>query len=90
MTDEVINWYENELELNEGSKIRLFVRYGDGGSIPSFSLGIRLDEPNEIHSEYISENTTYFIEKSDAWYFENKNLYISLNESTYEPEFNVY
>lgn len=81
-------WYVDEMELQEGSSVRFFVRYGGHSPIQSgFSLGINLDQPVDPATSIKHEGITYFIEKNDEWYFDNHDLYIDFNDKTAEPAF---
>jgi len=87
ITREAAKWYKNELELNEDTDLRFFVRYGFGGHIPGFSLGINKDTPTDIFASSDLEGLTFFIENKDAWYFEGYDLHVSFNENIQEPKF---
>ena len=88
ITKQAADWYKQEYELTKQTYIRLFVRYGGvGGLIPGFSLGINIEEPDVVHSEKTIDDLTFFIEETDAWYFEGNNLNIIYNENKQEPEF---
>ncbi|WP_077326465.1 HesB/YadR/YfhF family protein [Virgibacillus siamensis] len=80
-------WYKREMEIEESAHVRFFVRYGFGGAIPGFSLGVGFDEPVSIHASCEAEGITFFIEEKDAWYFEANDLYVQLNHKLNEPEF---
>lgn len=91
ITNDAATWYKTELELDleaEQSYIRFFPRYGHGGHIPGFSMGINHDKPKKAYISTVVEDITFFIESDDAWYFEDINLNITLNEDRNEPEFN--
>lgn len=88
ITDEAVRWYKEELELSDPTYIRFHVRYGGiGGNIPGFSLGISLEEPSQIHTSIEKDFVTFYIEESDAWYFDNKDLIISFDKQINEPQF---
>lgn len=88
ITDKAVEWYENEYEITDMTQMRLFVRYGGiGGLIPGFSLGLSIETPNDIHAEKTINNLTFYIEKQDAWYFEDKDLFIDFNHDLQEPKF---
>lgn len=88
MTDGAISWYEKELEVEAGDAIRFFVRYGGvGGRIPGFSLGINLEQPNAVHTSTLKNGITYFIEETDAWYFDGHDLTVQIDEQLEEPQF---
>lgn len=88
MTDEAFSWYKTELDLNKQTSIRFFVRYGGiGGQVPGFSLGISEVEPENIHTSFSINGVTFYIEEDDVWYFEGKDLIITLDEELKEPRF---
>lgn len=88
ITDDATDWYERELEVKAGDSIRFFVRYGGvGGRIPGFSLGINLEQPNTVHASISINGITYYIEEADAWYFDENNLMVHLDEKLQEPQF---
>lgn len=88
ISDEAVEWYKEELELNEPTYVRFHVRYGGvAGNIPGFSLGLAIENPSQIHTSVEIDFITFYIEESDVWYFEDKNLVITLHEELNEPQF---
>jgi uncharacterized protein YneR len=88
ITDEAVDWYINEMELQKGTSIKFFVRYGGcGGVQPGLSLGVALDTPNEPIVKVESKGILFFVEEKDAWYFDQHNLHIEYNSVYNEVEF---
>ncbi|GGB31147.1 hypothetical protein GCM10011409_05650 [Lentibacillus populi] len=87
VTNDTAEWYKSEFDLQTPARLRYYVRYGFGGHIPGFSLGVRVDTPNEMYTSYQVDDLTFFIEAKDAWYFEEKDLFVKLNKAKNEPEF---
>lgn len=88
ITHEAAKWYKKELELDSGTHLRFYVRYGFGGYIPGFSLAIDYgNPPYEVHASSDVDGITFFIETKDAWYFDDKDLEVRINQQTQEPEF---
>lgn len=88
ISDEVVQWYKEELELTEATFIRFTVRYGGvGGNVPGFSLALAIEHPTDIHTSVEVDEITFYIEESDVWYFEDKDLTITLDEQLNEPQF---
>ncbi|MEN1969971.1 hypothetical protein WMZ97_18075 [Lentibacillus sp. N15] len=87
VTKEAAEWYKQEFDINQSAHLRYYVRYGFGGHIPGFSLGVRIDNPNEIHASSLVDGITFFIETADAWYFEAVDLRVQWNKQKQEPEF---
>jgi uncharacterized protein YneR len=88
MSDKVFQWYKEELSLTEGDCIRFYIRYGGFNSfIKGFSLGLDKDTPEQFNTRIEKDGLTFFIEDSDTWYFDDKDLEIEFNEQLGEPEF---
>lgn len=88
VTNQAAEWYKDEYEITQKTELRLFVRYGGvGGLVPGFSLGISIEEPDEIYTHKMIEDLTIYIEKTDAWYFDDTDLLIEFNQDLCEPEF---
>lgn len=87
VTESAAKWYKDELSIKSEAFIRFFPRYGYGGHIPGFSIGINNDKPKETFKSTTIENITFFIELEDAWYFEEIDLIVTLNEGPNEPVF---
>lgn len=88
ISEAAVNWFKEEYDLTDSETLRFFVRYGGfGGNIPAFSLGVNRESPNDIHAATTVDEITFYVEESDAWYFEDKDLIVSLNESLNEPAF---
>lgn len=86
ISKEAAVWYKEELELEDKEELRFFVRYGGvGGKIPGFSLGVKKDQPQKIHTSQTVEDITFYIEDSDVWYFENSDLDIKFDDQQNEP-----
>ncbi|CQR46009.1 Iron-sulphur cluster biosynthesis [Paraliobacillus sp. PM-2] len=78
ITQPAVKWFINEMDLKEGDFVRFFVRYGGHGGIhKGFSLGISTnDTPNDPALRTTGNGITFFVEKSDAWYFDGMNFHI--------------
>lgn len=87
ITEAAATWYETELEMNKNSYLRFFVRYGGVGNVPGFSLAIKQDEPHQPHATVQLNGITYYVEESDAWYFEDKDLVVDFDDKRNEPVF---
>lgn len=88
VTEEVAHWYKRELAMPSNAYLRFFVRYGGfGGLVPGFSLGVNIDEPQNMHTSTTVAEITFYIEEQDVWYFDNQNLNVRLDEVLQEPTF---
>ncbi|WP_027409187.1 HesB/YadR/YfhF family protein [Anoxybacteroides tepidamans] len=83
-------WYKEELNLQEGDFIRFFARYGGCSTAQKgFSLGIEKAAPSDPKAQTTVDGITFFIEDSDAWYFDGHNLIVRFNEQLNEPVFSL-
>src|SRR5690625_2602780 len=88
LSEEAIAWFKTEYEIDGQVSLRFFVRYGGvGGNIPGFSLGVSFDAPKDPHTSTEQENIHFFIEEADAWYFEGKDLHVTVDQQNDEPLF---
>ncbi|PLT32502.1 HesB/YadR/YfhF family protein [Bacillus sp. V5-8f] len=88
ISDEAAAWYINEMNLKNGDTVRFFARYGGCSTVQSgFSLGVSTDKPINAATQTEKNGIMFFIEENDAWYFDENNLSVTLNEKFNEPEY---
>ncbi|MFC4557237.1 HesB/YadR/YfhF family protein [Virgibacillus kekensis] len=87
VTKSAAKWYKEELSLQNGDHVRFYVRYGFGGHIPGFSLGISVDTPTDIYASTEVDGVKFYVENKDAWYFDEGALKVKIDEDRQEPEF---
>ncbi|MFJ5766426.1 HesB/YadR/YfhF family protein [Lysinibacillus sp. NPDC093210] len=88
LTDEALQWFKNEMEVETGDTIRFYARYG--GSSPfheGFSLGMTREEPFEIGVQTKIDGVTYYIDEKDLWFFNDYNLHIDVDKQLYELKY---
>ena len=86
ISNEAAKWYKQELDLQDDDFVRFFVRYGGvGGQLPSFSLGLSVEEPEEYHVLITKENIHFYVEEADVWYFDSKDIHITYDTQSGEP-----
>lgn len=89
ITKEAAEWYKKELAIQDSGYVRFFPRYGFGGHIPGFAIGINQEKPEEIKVSTVAKGITFYIETKDAWYFDDiKALEITYDEKLDEPALN--
>ena len=80
LSDEALNWFKEEMEVVSGDRIRFFARYGGASPLhEGFSLGVRMEEPDEIAVETEHEGVRYYIERRDEWYFVEHDLHVNVD-----------
>lgn len=88
ISEEAVKWYKDELDITDSTYVRFHVRYGGmGGNVPGFSLGLSMRYPKQMHTSVEVNSMTFYIEEADVWYFEDKDLIITLDEHLNEPQF---
>ncbi|MGI2326665.1 HesB/YadR/YfhF family protein [Planococcus sp. YIM B11945] len=85
ISEDALNWFQQEMETVNGETVRFFVRYGGSSKLqPGFSLGVTKDEPLEATVQTTHDGVLFFIEQSDVWYFDGHNLLVSVNDELNE------
>lgn len=72
LTDDALQWFKREMEVETGDTIRFYARYG--GSSPfheGFSLGMTREEPIEVGIQSTIDGITYYIEEKIYGSFKN-------------------
>ncbi|HZK23049.1 MAG TPA: iron-sulfur cluster biosynthesis protein [Atopostipes sp.] len=91
LTEQAIEWFENNFPLDEGESIRFFGKtYGQTEVHEGFSMGIQFDD-FEAHDDILGSTTvnnrTYFTIKEDQWFFEGYDLEIGIDDQYKEPSY---
>lgn len=91
LTEQAIEWFENNFPLDEGESIRFFGKtYGQTEVHEGFSMGIQFDD-FEAHDDILGSatvnNRTYFTIKEDQWFFEGYDLEIGIDDQYKEPSY---
>lgn len=88
ITPQAIDWFKEELLLDEGDSIRIYGKYGGATNVHvGFSTGIEVTSPNQPMLEKKIEGITFFTEESDEWFFAGYTLEITLDDNTNEPKY---
>ncbi|MGE7093743.1 HesB/YadR/YfhF family protein [Lysinibacillus sp. NPDC048646] len=88
LTDDALQWFKREMEVETGDTIRFYARYG--GSSPfheGFSLGMTREEPIEVGIQSVIDGITYYIEEKDLWFFHEHNLYVDIDSTMDELKY---
>lgn len=90
ITKPAIKWFQKEIGLKEGDSIRFYARYGGfGGVHKGFSLAMEKMDPVNPGAETVENGIRFFVEESDIWYFDGKDLRIKYSRKFDEIEFIV-
>ncbi|MEB2279552.1 HesB/YadR/YfhF family protein [Lysinibacillus xylanilyticus] len=88
LTDEALQWFKQEMEVESGDTIRFYARYG--GSSPfheGFSLGMTREEPFNIGVKNVIDDVTYYIDEKDLWFFNHHSLYVDVDVTNDELKY---
>lgn len=86
ITKEALQWFEENVNLESNRALRFFPSL-KRKTKTGLSLGIMPIKPSRIQAKVEHNGIIYYIEKADAWFFEDKDLNISLSEKTNEPKY---
>lgn len=93
LTDKAINWFEDEMALEEGDAVRFFGKtYGSTEVHDGFSVGMSVEQPEEqnILGKTSVHGVTYFAGKQDDWFFSGYNLEVDFDEKREEPIYHFH
>lgn len=81
VTERAADFYKEEMELNPGDSIRLFVRYG-GGGVDGFTLGVDRGEAKPANVKATVGGISFYNDSEDDWLVDQ--VLIDLHEGTRE------
>lgn len=86
ISDQAVNWFKEEVEVSKGNTVKFQAKYGGNSPIhPGFSLAFALNEPlNEMIASTEKEGITFFIDSTDAWYFDGYHLIVEYDQDKEE------
>lgn len=88
ITDQAIQWFKDEMDLEEGAFIRFFARYG--GSNPfheGYSIGMNTDTPIQATITEDIGGFHFYIENDDEWFFAGHDFKVDVNTDLDELSF---
>lgn len=82
ISKEAASWYKQELDLKDGDFVRFFVKlYGGIPTVhPNYSLGVLKEEPKNISIQTTCDGVTFYFDEHDAWYLNEFNLNILMDD----------
>lgn len=85
ITPQAAQWYVKELRLKEGESLKFFGKVY--GTRDGFSFAIAKEEPTNPFKLVTIDGVNFYIEKTDAWFFEDINLTVDFDTKLNEPFF---
>ncbi|WP_068774778.1 HesB/YadR/YfhF family protein [Paenibacillus sp. FJAT-26967] len=70
--------FKGDWGFQNGDQVRIFVRYSGGGE-DAFTFGIMKDSPHYPGMTAEEDGISFFMEQSDIWYLEGRDLVIDGN-----------
>jgi uncharacterized protein YneR len=75
-------WFKKEFESTESLNIRMFPQYGGfGQKHREFTLGFSAEAPTSAEYQEEINGVTFYYEENDAWFFNNAETYLSIDET---------
>jgi len=74
-------WFKDEMGLKEGDKIKFYVQiYGSSPVQKNYALGFAKDnEPIDAAVSVKADGIEFYVEESDAWFFDGHDLHVDYN-----------
>lgn len=88
VSDEALQWFKHEMEVEPGDSIRFYARYG--GSSPfheGFSLGMTREQPLTVGVKTVIHDISFYIEQNDIWFFNDHNLIVDVDQNKEELKY---
>lgn len=73
VSKQAARFYKDEMALEDGDTLKLFVRYG-GAGVGGFGLGVEMAHPDECDTQVTVEGVTFFFCPDDLWFISNVKL----------------
>ncbi|WP_163970413.1 HesB/YadR/YfhF family protein [Oceanobacillus halotolerans] len=87
VTNEAANWYKEEMGVEEGDLVRIFVKlYGGIPTVFSnFFLGVSVGKDGDMAIQEEVEGITFYINSEDSWLLDDHDLIVKVEDD--EPSF---
>ncbi|WP_203248808.1 HesB/YadR/YfhF family protein [Sporosarcina beigongshangi] len=80
LSAEALSWFKAEMAAESGDSIKFFARYGGASPLhDGFSLGVRMESPDEAAVQTEHDGVQYYIERRDEWYFLEHDLHVNVD-----------
>lgn len=81
VSDQVVDWFMDEMDLVEGDAVRFFPKYGGTSDFQDgFSVGIEPGSAEVVGVETEKKNILFQIDEKDECFFKDQDLYIGLKD----------
>ncbi|MDQ0158096.1 HesB/YadR/YfhF family protein [Alkalibacillus salilacus] len=81
ITDEAVNWFKDEMDLEEGDAIQFYPKYGGDSAFQSgLSIGMAIGSANEPQVTTEKQGISFQIDQKDVWFFNDKDLHVGLKD----------
>ncbi|MBO0431572.1 MULTISPECIES: iron-sulfur cluster biosynthesis protein [unclassified Enterococcus] len=81
-------WFKKEVNPPENLGIRFFGKvYGKTEVHEGFSIGLSVEEPENVIEEELIDGMKFFIEEADEWFFKGYDLVVDYDAKKDEPAY---
>ena len=89
ISDKALQWFQDEVGLEQGDSVRFFTQiYGSSPIQEGYALAFTIDhDTSDAVVPTVSDGITFFINDADLWFFKGHDLYVEYNEALDEVEY---
>lgn len=89
VSKEAIQWFKEEVGLEDGSAIRFYSQiYGTSPIQEGYALAFTIDNSlRDVAVQTVLDDITFYIEEADLWFFNGHDLSVEYNEVNDELEY---
>ncbi|RPF54001.1 HesB/YadR/YfhF family protein [Aquisalibacillus elongatus] len=81
VSDQAVEWFIDEMDLDEGDEVRFFPKYGGTSDFQDgFSVGLEPGKADSVGVETEKKNITFQIDEKDEWFFKEQDLYVGIKD----------
>ena len=81
ISDQALEWFKREVQVEAGQSIRFYTKiYGTSPIREGYALGFTVDTDLENAVETTKEGITFYVEERDLWFFEGYDLLVGYDE----------
>ena len=89
ITDQALNWFKEEVEVEAGNKVQFNVQiYGTSPIREGYSLAFKLDNDDSKKSVSVEKDgIEFYVEEQDVWFFDGYDLKVAYDEDKEEVKY---
>lgn len=89
ISETAFRWFQEEMGLKTGDKVKFYTQiYGSSPVQKGFALGFARDNSPINPAVYVEKDGIgFYVEESDAWFFDGHDLHVDYNRNRDELEY---